>query len=204
MSTGNSKPATIVLGPGVYPLGDLGRLVLTSEDSSTAWIAPYGEAALIGVVTLRDLNWNIFSESIWSAKIQQPLPSGTTITGLFTSDNRMLIRSRHPIGDPTQMNGLCFLGGNLREESCNAYMKPDGTAPNTQFIGKTIRQITFNTTRGGSVAGDNIYRMYDILFQAPPENLAADGFPAAICNQGEGGGELFIFVIGLSNFSGNV
>ena len=27
--------------------------------------------------------------------------------------------------------------------------------------------------------------------QAPPANLQAEGFPPAVCNQGEGGGELY-------------
>jgi hypothetical protein len=27
--------------------------------------------------------------------------------------------------------------------------------------------------------------------QAPPDNLVKDGFPTAVCNQGEGGGELY-------------
>ena len=62
------------------------------------------------------------------------------------------------------------------------------------FVGKTIKQVAFNTTRGGVVPGDDFYRMYDVIWQAPPDNLAAEGFPTTVCNQGPGplgGGELY-------------
>jgi hypothetical protein len=30
-----------------------------------------------------------------------------------------------------------------------------------------------------------------VVWQAPPDNLAAEGFPTAVCNSGEGGGDLY-------------
>lgn len=39
--------------------------------------------------------------------------------------------------------------------------------------------------------GDDVYKTYNVIFQAPPDNLAAEGYPVAVCNQGEGGGELY-------------
>ena len=35
------------------------------------------------------------------------------------------------------------------------------------FVGKTLKAISFNTTRGGKVPGDDIYKAYDVVFQQP-------------------------------------
>ena len=35
------------------------------------------------------------------------------------------------------------------------------------FAGKTLKSISFNTTRGGKVPGDDIYKAYDVVFQQP-------------------------------------
>ena len=35
------------------------------------------------------------------------------------------------------------------------------------FVGKTLTAISFNTTRGGKVPGDDIYKAYDVVFQQP-------------------------------------
>ena len=35
------------------------------------------------------------------------------------------------------------------------------------FVGKTLKSISFNTTRGGKVPGDDIYKAYDVVFQQP-------------------------------------
>lgn len=95
-------------------------------------------------------------------------------------------------GDPEQLSGLCFLYGSRISgvEGCTGYLEPAATG-NTQFSGQTLEQIAFNTTRGGQVRGDDVYKTYDVIFQAPPANLAAEGYPVAVCNSGEGGGELY-------------
>lgn len=87
---------------------------------------------------------------------------------------------------------MCFNSGNIDGvEGCSGFIKPAGTLPNVRFVGKTIKTVVFNTTRGGKVAGDDVYRQYNVAYQAPPDNLAAEGFPVAVCNKGEGGGELY-------------
>ena len=75
---------------------------------------------------------------------------------------------------------------------CNGYVSSAGSAARyPSFVGPTLRTVNFSTSRGGKVAGDDIYKMYKVAFQAPPENLRAAGFPVAVCNQGVGGGELY-------------
>jgi len=107
-------------------------------------------------------------------------------------DGRRLIRARYPNGDPEQASGLCFMGNDLLPgvEGCGGFLQPAGHS-GTSFVGRTVKQVVFNTTRGGQVPGDDVYREYNVLWQAPPANLAAEGFPTAVCNSGEGGGELY-------------
>eukprot|EP00041_Stephanoeca_diplocostata_P037401 m.1415901 g.1415901 ORF g.1415901 m.1415901 type:complete len:391 (+) comp25029_c0_seq103:2845-4017(+) len=101
---------------------------------------------------------------------------------------------------------MCFMSsGDLLPgvEGCGGYLKPD-KAIGAGFVGRTIKQIVFNTTRGGNVPGDDVYREYNVLFQDPPDNLAAEGFPVAVCNQGEGGGELYNRTSGIRYRAGDL
>jgi hypothetical protein len=52
-------------------------------------------------------------------------------------------------------------------------------------VGPSVKHVVFNTSRGGVIAGDDVYRTYDIVYQAPPPNLAKEGWPLAVTNAGE-------------------
>ena len=54
------------------------------------------------------------------------------------------------------------MGGDLvpGREGCEGYLKPAGDGGGAMFVGKTIKRVMFNTTRGGEVPGDDLYRVY--------------------------------------------
>ena len=187
------EPATIILSGGVYHLGHLPTMQLEESDSNVYWMAEPGtteQPVLSGAIEI-DATWRKYTNDILVASLPANTPSISTL--FDESTHRRLIRARHPNGDPELPSGMCFAyGGNASlGESCGGYITPQGELKGARFVGQTVKQIQFNTTRGGKVPGDDVYRMYDVLWQAPPANLAADGFPVAVCNSGEGGGELY-------------
>ena len=203
----HDSPASVTLLSGHYPLGQLGMLELTTEDSYTRWVsgAAPGQPApfLSGAVELSGLRWEPHAGKVLKASLPRsatgPLNFATLLDG--EGEHRRLIRARTPNGNPEETSGLCFMKGVLPSEGCDGYIPHAGGAGET-FVGKTKRSVKFNTTRGGKVAGDDIFRSYDVIFQAPPANLPVasdgaegwltpDGFLVAVCNQGGGGGDLY-------------
>lgn len=192
----DTAKATVILFGGVYHLGHLPTMQLEEADSNTHWMAhpdhmTFEQPVLSGAIDLSKLAWTKHIDDILVAD----LPPGTpTISTLFDErTHRRLIRARHPNGDPELPSGMCFAyGGNASlGEGCAGFINPHGELKGVKFVGPTVKERKFNTTRGGKVPGDDVYRAYDVIWQAPPTNLVAEGFPAAVCNSGEGGGELY-------------
>jgi lysophospholipase L1-like esterase len=190
-------PATVILAGGIYHLGKLGTMELTAEDSNTQWTAAAGarQPVLSGAVPLEGLPWAEHSGAILVATLPPAIlgSNARSFTTLFDEQTtRRLIRARHPNGDPELKSGMCFAYGGNKSlgEGCDGFIKPAATGP-TKFVGRALKRITFNTSRGGKIPGDDVYKAYDMVWQAPPANLAAEGWPPAVCNSGEGGGELY-------------
>eukprot|EP01052_Picozoa_sp_SAG31_P026096 SAG31_NODE_2340_length_5920_cov_4.296561_4_plen_524_part_00 len=195
-SASSPRSATVILYGGVYHLGHLPTMQLDEADSNVHWMADPGSSeqpVLSGAIDMGNLTWTRFSnhEHILVAALPNDTPSISTL--FDESTRRRLIRARHPNGDPELPSGMCFaFGGNKSlGEGCSGFIRPQGEIKDARFVGKTVKQRKFNTTRGGQVPGDDVYRAYDVIWQAPPANLAAEGFPVAVCNAGEGGGELY-------------
>jgi hypothetical protein len=188
------QPASVVLAGGVYHLGALATTQLTAEDSDTQWRAASSQQPILsGAVALAGLNWTTHNGSILVATLPPSLgvPPGGFMTLFDERTRQRLVRARHPNGDPEHVSGMCFYNGNTTlGESCAGFIKPKQTGP-TKFIGKVVKRVAFNTSRGGKIPGDDVYKDYNMVWQAPPANLAAEGWPPAVCNSGEGGGDLY-------------
>lgn len=189
------RPATVMLAGGVYHIGGLGPLVLTSADSFTTWLAADATMPVLsGAALLGNLTWRVHTGSVQVTDVPRGMKQFMTLFDEAdrADPGRRLIRARYPNGDPEQASGLCFMGNHLVPgiEGCSGFLDPAGDLGN-QFVGGTLKTVRFNTTRGGLVPGDDVYREYNVLFQAPPANLATEGYPVAVCNQGEGGGQLY-------------
>ena len=120
-----------------------------------------------------------------------PPPSVSFASAFDTTTGTRLTRARTPNGNAEVTSGLCFMGSNLLpSEGCSSFMKKPQKIFGGKFVAKTVKTVRFNTTRGGVVPGDDIYREYHVVFQAPPASYPPQ-FKTAVCNQGEGGGELY-------------
>lgn len=155
-----STLATVILSGGIYHLGGRSRTMeLTAEDSNTQWVAASSSSQpiLSGAVALENLNWTTHSGQILVATLPSGLTSADFTTLFDERTTRRLIRARHPNGDPELPSGMCFAYGGNKSlgESCEGFIKPQSNGP-TQFIGRTLKRVTFNTTRGGHIAGDAV------------------------------------------------
>ena len=128
------------------------------------------------------------SEIVPFSPQHKPSSSLSFASAFDTATGTRLIRARTPNGNPEVTEGLCVLGGRAPSEGCAAFLQ--GATNVGQFVAPTSKTIRFNTTRGGAVAGDDIYREYHIIYQQPPSAYPPQ-FQQAVCNQGEGGGELY-------------
>ena len=211
-------PAVVSVLGGHYFLGTLGALELSAEDSFTSWVRSGSAPFFSGAVELANLSWAPVSSG--SKILQASLPPSATPSGggdgsgrkrsyvhsptsptarfetLFDGrSGKRLVRARTGAGnggrwlDPETSSGLCFKNGHGDLEGCDGYI--DNAGGVGSFQGTVVKNVSFNTTRGGQVNGDDVYRAYDVIFEAPPDNLAKEGYPVAVCNQGEGGGELY-------------
>jgi hypothetical protein len=102
-------PATVFLEGGVYHLGALGPVVITKDDSNTAFEAvdPEGEVqpVLSGAVPLTPTEWKVHNGSVLAAALPPSFPPFATLFDESTHAGRRLIRARHPNGDPELPSG---------------------------------------------------------------------------------------------------
>ena len=171
-------PATVTLEPGVYHLGAPnggGPLTLGPLDSYTTWVSGSSgdsRAWLSGTVDLAGLVWSPYrhtGDPVLVAELPPGFPSDISALFADAGGGKRLIRARAPNADPESTSGLCFNGNGLLDgvEGCSGYFRA-GSAAGGKFVGATLKRVRFNTTRGGVVPGDAIYREYDVIFQAPP------------------------------------
>lgn len=153
----------VVLRGGTYHLADLGGpLVLTAQDSGTAWVADPAAARtdpapmLGGTRALGVPAWAPWDGHgpVLVANLSGRLPAGATFQVLFGV--RRLIRARTPNGDPTATSGLCLMGGAGPGEGCAGWYAPKGSA-GEHFNGALLRQVNFSTPRGGLIRGDDLF-----------------------------------------------
>jgi hypothetical protein len=166
-----------VLG-GHYFLGTLGALQLTAEDSYTSWIgraqingppAPF----FSGAIELKNLSWaSVGSGSKILAASLPPDPPSTSarFATLFDGHTgKRLVRARTGAGnggfslDPETTSGLCFKNGHGALEGCDGYIDSAGSV--NSFKGTVVKHVQFNTSRGGRVKGDDVYKTYDVIFE---------------------------------------